>query len=758
MSELRTRIESELLEGLNEVQREAVLHQGGPLLIVAGAGSGKTRVITHRIAHLCRVRNVRPYNIVAVTFTNKAAEEMRHRLELLIGPMAHDVFVRTFHSLGLYLLTRNAQAAGFKSNFTIYDTAAQMGLLKAVLKDLRIDTQQISPAYAAEIINRARDSMVTPEKYAADGFYAEDLGRVYREYIKRLRANNAVDFGDLLYESVRLLERDPQVLEKYRTLWTHFMIDEYQDTNYAQYRLGQLIAQGHRNVTVVGDDDQSIYSWRGADVSNILNFERDYPGCRALKLEENYRSTQPILRAASSVIARNQKRLAKTIFTRREGGNPLVFTMYDNEYEEAGAVVSRIRTLLSQGRSGSDFAVFYRTNAQSRVFEQLLLEEGIPFVLVGSFRFFERKEIKDVLAYLAVIVNPEDSVSLERIINVPARGVGDTGLGRLQALARSNGVTLLAALRDAREVPRLRAGAQLVKLHDLFLEWRKLHLEGESPVRIVEDVLERSGYLLALRQEHSVESEARLDNISQLVDAVVEYEEQFSGPDIAFGLQPTSGESPVPDGPDVERPGAVRPGLEDYLQKLALYTSDTEAGAGRPEGEPLQLMTLHNAKGLEFPVVFLTGMEEGYLPHTFSIDDGNIEEERRLLYVGITRAKEELYLSACRSRRIFGSYQPRKVSRFSEEIAAESIQRESPGSGRMSAPRAGAALRAKVPAVENSELYTAGDHVAHRKYGEGVVTGVEDTVAGQKVSVRFSEGDVSKQFLGRYTPMRRIGP
>ena len=750
MSELRTRIEAELLDGLNEVQRQAILHDGGPLLIVAGAGSGKTRVITHRIAHLCRVRGVRPYNIVAVTFTNKAAQEMRQRLEQLIGPMAHDVYVRTFHSLGLYLLTRNAQAAGLKSNFTIYDTAAQTGLLKAVLKDLRIDPQQVSPAHAAEVINRARDSMVTPEKYAAEGFYAEDIGRVYREYIKRLRANNALDFGDLLFESVRLLERDPDVLDKYRTLWKHFMIDEYQDTNFAQYRLGRLIASEHKNVTVVGDDDQSIYSWRGADVSNILNFERDYPGCRALKLEENYRSTAPILKAASSVIARNQNRLSKTIFTRREGGSPLVFTMYDNEYEEARSVVSRIRTLLSQGRRGSDFAVFYRTNAQSRVFEQLLLEEGIPFVLVGSFRFFERKEIKDLLAYLAVIVNPDDSVSLERILNVPARGIGETGLAKLQAHARAKGVTLLEGLRFAGEVPRLRAASQLVKLHRLFEEWREQHLIGESPVRIVEDVLERSGYLHALRQDHSAEAEGRLDNIGQFVDAVVEYEEQFAVPEA-----PATPEADLPL--EAERPNRENPGLEDYLQKLALYTSDSEAGTGRQEGEPLQLMTLHNAKGLEFAVVFLTGMEEGYLPHTFSIDDGNIEEERRLLYVGITRAKEELYLSACRSRRIFGAYQPRRVSRFSEEIAADSISREIRGVSSVGLPRAGAARPSAAAVPENQERYREGDRVDHRKYGEGIVTTVEETVAGQKVGVRFTEGDVSKQFLGRYTPMRLLG-
>ncbi len=761
MSELRQRIEAELLEGLNPTQQAAVLHADGPLLIVAGAGSGKTRVITHRIAHLCRVRGVRPYNIVAVTFTNKAAEEMRHRLERLIGPMAHDVFVRTFHSLGLYLLTRNAQAAGFKSNFTIYDAAGQTALLKAILKDLKIDAQQVSPAYAADVINRARDSLISPEKYVSEGFYAEDISRIYREYMRRLRANNAVDFGDLLYESVRLLERNQEVLEKYRTLWKHFLIDEYQDTNFAQYRLGRLIAQDHRNVTVVGDDDQSIYSWRGADVSNILNFEKDYPGCRVLKLEENYRSTKPILLAASSVIAHNEKRLAKTIYTNREGGQLPKLTLYDNEYEETRAVVSKIRSLLSQGRSGADFAIFYRTNAQSRVFEQLLLEEGLPFILVGSFRFFERKEIKDLLAYLAVIVNPEDSLSLERIINVPARGVGEGGLEKIRALALARGLPLLEALSEAGSIPRLRSAGALVKLRKLFGEWRRMHEAGESPVRIVEDVLERSELLGALKREHTAEAEGRLDNLSQFVDAVAEYEEQFvPGPEGAIATA-DFGAGANADGAaagNAGEPAVARPNLEDYLQKLALFTSDTEAGAARAEGESLHLMTLHNAKGLEFPVVFLTGLEEGYVPHSFSIEEGNLDEERRLLYVGITRAKEELFLSTCRSRRIFGTFQPRRPSRFLEEIAPEALSRDS-HRPQASFPAAGASARLsapRAPVTENAERYSRGDRVEHRKYGTGIVTSVEETISGQKLFVHFQELDVSKTFLGRYTPMRRL--
>lgn len=766
MSDFRAQLETELLGGLNEVQRAAVTHDRGPLLIVAGAGSGKTRVITHRIAYLCRIKNVAPYRIVAVTFTNKAAEEMRHRLETLMGPMARDVYVRTFHSLGLYLLTRNAQAAGFKSNFSIYDSAAQTSLLKSILKDFKIDSQQIAPGYAADLINKARDSLIAPEKYVAEGFYAEELSRIYREYIKRLRANNALDFGDLLYESVRLLLRNDEVRERYQTLWRYLMIDEYQDTNFAQYKLGQLIAAEHRNIAVVGDDDQSIYSWRGADVSNILNFEKDHQGCRVLKLEENYRSTAPILHAAAAVIAHNEKRLNKTIYTTRDGGEPLRFTMYDNEYAEAEAIVSRIRSLRRQGRSLADMAVFYRTNAQSRVFEQLLLEQNLPFVLVGSFRFFERKEIKDILAYLAVIVNPADSISLERIINVPGRGVGDTSVERLQAFAAAEGISLLEAMGRASEIPRMRPASTLKALQRLFSEWQAMHTAGESPARIVEDLLDRSGYLSSLKKEHSPEAASRLDNISQFVDAIMEYEEQFSAPVLAADGPVVEDGGPVvaADAPVVEDEGQnpTHPNLEDYLQKLALFTSDTETGVNRPTDDPLLLMTLHNAKGLEFPTVFLTGMEEGYLPHSLSIEDGNIEEERRLLYVGITRAKEDLFLSACRSRRIFGSFQPRRVSRFLDEIPPEDLLRDGSGSAISGTPRAGDARQAGARTRPNDAFtqtlsYSVGERVEHRKYGLGVISAVEETVAGQKVSVHFGPDEGTKHFLTRYTPMRKLG-
>ena len=786
---LTERIEQELLRDLNEIQREAVLHTEGPLLIIAGAGSGKTRVITHRIAYLCRVKGVRPYNIFAVTFTNKAAQEMRERLEHLMGPMARDVFVRTFHSLGLYILSRQADRIGLKSNFTVYDSQAQLSLLKQILKDMKIDADYMSPRSVAEAVNRARDSLVSPEDWKSDSFFSADLGPVYREYVKRLRANNALDFGDLLYESVRILMKHEDVLAHYRNLWRYCLIDEYQDTNYAQYVMGRLLSSESKNIAVVGDDDQAIYSWRGADVSNILNFEKDNPGCRILRLEENYRSRSPILQAASSVIANNDNRLEKTLYTRREGGTPVEYRNFSSDGEETAFVVSRIRSLRDRGRKLRDMAVFYRTNAQSRIFEQALMEANLPFVLVGSFRFYERREIKDVMAYLAVIVNTLDDMSLERIINVPARKVGDTSVARLRAFAEEKGTSLFTAMGACGEIARFRPTAVLGKLQENFLRWREMEERGETPSRIVESVLDLSGYVAALEKEHNAEAQARLDNLGQFIDSVAEYEESFAR-EIEERAKRLGGEIE-----NDER----RPGLKDYLQRTALYTSETDE---RTRSEDyLHLMTLHNAKGLEFPIVWITGLEEGYLPHSLSAEEeGGVEEERRLLYVGLTRAREEAYLTSSDFRRIFGQYQPRQPSRFLEEIDPASLKmnlsspssarsrsghgysgggysgggygRDSRGSrnartGRSSRPGGSRSARngerapssgtaAPEPGADVPE-YRKGELVRHGRYGEGCVTATEDTVAGQKLSIRFQDSGDTKTFLAAYAPLERLG-
>ena len=735
MISIAQKIEEELLGPLNEVQREAVLHGDGPMLILAGAGSGKTRVITHRIAYLARIRQVYPSGIVAVTFTNKAAQEMRDRLAALMGPMAEQLLVRTFHSLGLYILRREYQAAGLKSNFSVYDDGAQKSLLKTILKEMNVPKGLLTPETVSGRISRARDSLISPEDYEQKNDpYNEYTAKIYGEYIRRLRANNALDYGDLLYEAVRLFENHPGILEKYRKKWSHFLIDEYQDTNRAQYILGKLISGEHKNIVVVGDDDQSIYSWRGANIENILSFESDYPGCRVLRLEENYRSSAPILQAASVVIANNSMRRGKTLFTRKEGGETPVYTLYDSEQEEAEGILSRIRQLKREGYSTRDMAIFYRTNAQSRVFETLLRREGIPHVLVGGFRFFDRKEIKDFMAYLSVVVNPDDSINLERIINVPARGIGETSVEKLRNLAFEEGRPLYETLAESARLPRFRASGELVRLFGKFEAWRRELESGVVPSAIGRRVLKESGYEEALRNEGTPESLSRLENLQEFIGSMQEYEEKN------------------PEGD-----------LSDFLQSLALYTSGSE---GDPEEDAMSLMTLHNAKGLEFPVVFFTGFEEGFLPHSLSLEDGNVEEERRLVYVGITRAMERIFLSACRFRRIFGQMQPRLPSPFLDELR-EVIDTTERFTRSISTPRASGAggelkkkgstgLSGSIPGGTKEE-FRKGERVFHKTYGEGVVELVEQTMAGQKLAIRFDgEPERTRNFLTAYTPLRKI--
>lgn len=831
-SSLKERIQSELTDKLNDVQRTAVLHNEGPLLIVAGAGSGKTRVITHRIAYLARIRDVFPWKIAAVTFTNKAAGEMRERLERLMGPMAQNVFVRTFHSLGLYVLTRHAKLVGLKSGFTVLDQQAQATLLKRIMKERKIDPKQLSHQAIGAEINRARDAFLAPTEYRANSkdIYSEMIADVYDEYMARLRENNAVDFGDLQFETLRIFQRYPEVLADYRNLWRYFMIDEYQDTNRVQYLLGKMIAGEHRNIMVVGDDDQSIYSWRGADIGNILSFEEDYPEAKVLRLEENYRSTPLILKAASSVIANNKARREKTLFTQAVGGQRIHQTSYDDETHEAMSIVSRARSCKSKGVAYKDMAVFYRTNAQSRVFEKVLRENNINYVLVGALRFYERKEIKDLLAYLNVVVNPADDLSLERIINNPARGIGDTGLGRLQNLARSAGSSVLEAMPRAGEIPNFRAAKKMQILNDQFREWRALHESGELPSIIASQVLKDSGYLSMLQQDPSHEAPARIENLNEFVGALQQYEQEFGDREVfaydpgmdpeRFSFVESTGEIlNEPAQPDSSSDASARPSdlasafsipgidgidsggqdalsgpnLADYIQRISLYTTDTEGTGSGEEEEPedfLYLMTLHNAKGLEFPVVFLSGMEEGYLPHSLSVEENNIEEERRLVYVGITRAREQLFLSYARRRWLFGTGQDRMASRFLDEIDPDVVDQEESrssygggyyGSGGggygagssgssygQGAPRAGqgvgkmqwksgpGAKSAPAAGSGTDANFAGGDRVHHQKYGPGSIIATETTPSGQKVTILFDGEDRERNFLTMYTPLTKI--
>ncbi|HBS05086.1 MAG TPA: AAA family ATPase [Leptospiraceae bacterium] len=722
MSDFQNTLEREFLDGLNQVQTEAVRHGDGPLLILAGAGSGKTRVITHRIAYLCRVKGVNPYRIAAVTFTNKAAQEMRTRLEALIGPMADRVHIRTFHSLGLYIIRNHYSLLDLKSGFSIYDSAAQKSLVKTILKEKKIAKDFMRPEAVLSRMEGYRDRLLSPDELPrATDPYEEAAQQVYREYKLRMRQNHAVDFSDLLYESVRLLQTNEEIRNHYQDFWQHFLIDEYQDTNHGQYILGKIIAEKHRNIVVVGDDDQAIYSWRGADITNILSFESDYPEAKILKLEENYRSTPIILKAASRVIANNKQRREKTLFTSRDSGEDLRYHIYDSEFEEAEAVISRIQTLRSQGRKLSDFAIFYRTNAQSRVFEQVLNQQSLPYVLYGGFRFFDRKEVKDILAYLNVIVNPEDAISLERIINVPARSVGDRSVEKLQAFAYQNGLSLYEAMGRASELPRFRPASTLEELFHQFEQWRAM-AQSQLPSLVAQSVYEASGLKEFFSQDSDPEAVSRLENVSELISSVQDYEQREENPD-----------------------------LSGFLQNVTLLTSETNPNTPEDRSQCIHLMTLHNAKGLEFPVVFLTGMEEGLLPHQLSLDEGNIEEERRLVYVGITRAREELYVSHSRFRRMGGSMQPRMPSRFIEEIGLESSGRVSASLGPGSARAGGARVRPPERGLRNAS-YEQGQRVKHSKYGTGEIVVTESTVAGQKIQIRFSDGS-TKLFLSNYTPL-----
>ncbi len=681
----KKRTVADLLTGLNEVQCQAVTHTQGPLLLVAGAGSGKTRVITHRIAYLIHQHHVKPWNIAAVTFTNKAAQEMRLRLGHLVGSQARNVFVRTFHSLGLYILSRHPEKLGLQSGFSIIDQSGQKSLLKTILKEERMERDALQPAIVANQINTARDAMLSPASMSkSDNVYAQDIGYLYDAYIKRLRKNNSLDFGDLLYETVRLFEKDQEIHSNYAKLWQHFLIDEYQDTNRTQYLLGRMIAQGHQNIMVVGDDDQSIYSWRGADIQNILSFENDYPKAKILRLEENYRSTPTILKAASSLISNNLNRRHKTLFTKRPNTSPIFLYAYNDEHEEGRQIAQQILAYKSQGISLNQIAIFYRTNAQSRIFERILREKNLPYIIVGDIRFYERKEIKDLLAYLSVIVNPHDDISLERIINVPPRGIGKTTLEHLHDLGQKNNQSLIETLGSAGQSTKLRSAQKLGALHKLLVSWQRLYQNQELPSLIAEQVLQESGYVDALKKEgaFSYEAAGRLENLYEFIASIRQYEREYQegdlgtydpGSDIDPWDYGTSGNSDKTEAKTTEnteshmkKTSSNQPNLADFLQQISLYTDEKSADQGR--SSYLSLMTLHNAKGLEFPYVFLCGLEEGYLPHGLSIEEGNIEEERRLLYVGITRAKECLHLSHVHQRWVFGNLQSRRASSFIEEI------------------------------------------------------------------------------------------
>ena len=644
-----------LLADLNDEQRKAVTHVDGPLLILAGAGSGKTRVLTHRVAYLIQVQHVRPDEVVAITFTNKAAGEMKERIEGLVGPVARTMWISTFHSMCARLLRREAHRMGYKSTFTIHDEDDRRRLIKRCMEALNVDPKRYPPESISRQISDAKNQLLGPAQFREQGGrFAQVAADVYELYEKRHAEMNAMDFDDLLMKTVELLEGYPDRLEHYQQAFRYILIDEYQDTNHAQYRLANLLAGAHGNLAVVGDDDQSIYSWRGADIRNILEFERDYPEAEIIRLEQNYRSTQKILDAANAVVTHNRRRKGKNLWTPRGEGALVQIVEVNDERAEAQFVASEVQKLL-EGETGADrvyrpdeVAVLYRTNAQSRMLEEQFGRYAIAYQVIGGPKFYERAEIRDLVAYLTVLVNPDDTQRLLRIVNVPKRGVGATSLQRLQTHAASVGENLWTALRAADDVPGLSAGAVngLLTFARIMEGLQATHT-GRPVAEVVRGVIEETGYEEGLKAQKTLEAEGRLENIEEFVGVAAEYDKR-----------------------------ADDPSLDGFLQEISLY-SDTDAYADT--SSLLTLMTLHNAKGLEFPVVFIAGMEEGVFPHQRSLDEQNVEEERRLAYVGITRAMDRLYLVHARARTLWGAAQYNVPSRFLDEIPPELAERKTIG-------------------------------------------------------------------------------
>ncbi|MEE1247921.1 MAG: DNA helicase PcrA [Lachnospiraceae bacterium] len=733
------------MEGMNDRQKEAVLHTEGPLLILAGAGSGKTRVLTHRTAYLIEEKGVNPYNIMAITFTNKAAGEMRERIDELVGYGSESVWVSTFHSTCVRILRRYIDRIGFSTNFTIYDADDQKTLMKDICKRLSINTKIYKEKTFLNVISHLKDELVDPITFSlqAQGDYVKQKqAQVYQEYQAALRNNNALDFDDLIVKTVELFRTDADVLDYYNERFRYIMVDEYQDTNTAQFQLIRLLAKKYKNLCVVGDDDQSIYKFRGANIYNILNFEKEFPDAKVIKLEQNYRSTGNILNAANGVIANNVGRKEKVLWTENKEGEKIDFKEFDTAYEEADYVAGDIQKKVKKGQYHyKDCAVLYRTNAQSRLFEERFIVSNIPYKIVGGVNFYARKEVKDLLAYLKTIDNARDDLAVRRIINVPKRGIGTTTLNRVQDYAIEKEINFYTALKMAEDIPSLGRSAAKIKPFVTFIQAMRSKLEFLSPSQILEDIIEETGYVTELEAEDTDEARARIENINELISKVVSYEENEENPT-----------------------------LSGFLEEVALVA---DIDSLDDESDYVVLMTLHSAKGLEFPQVYLAGMEDGLFPSYMSIASDNpteeIEEERRLCYVGITRAKENLTITAARSRMIRGEMQYNRVSRFVKEIPREllsgEIQREKVRDEETARPpvyiKAKQSFRAKPMALQQSAPaksfssgntakialdYAVGDTVKHSRFGEGIVKQIIEGGRDYEVTVDFQTAGVKKMF------------
>ena len=733
----------DILSTLNSRQKAAVLHGDGPLLVVAGAGSGKTRVLTYRIAHLISARGVPPYFILAVTFTNKAAKEMKERVARLVGPLGEQVWVATFHSTCVQILRREANKVGYERNFLIFDTADQLSVVKEAIKELDLDTRRIEPRAALNAISGAKNELMSPEEYSqqAGDFWDKTIARIYGKYQRKLVAANAMDFDDLIMATVRLFRTQPEVLGWYQERFRYILVDEYQDTNHAQYVLINLLASKYRNLCVVGDADQSIYRFRGADIRNILEFEQDYPDAKTIKLEQNYRSTEKILHSANEVIANNLGRKDKELWTEQAGGDPIFLYKASDERQEARFVASEIQRLKKEGKDYQDFAILYRTHSQSRTFEEEFMGRGIPYAIVAGLRFYERKEIKDLIAYLRLLENPADLYSLRRVINVPKRGIGDATLGRLEAFALENNVSPYAALDDLDAIPGL-GGRAINALRGFkeLMEGLRAKLGNVSLTRMTEAVLEDTTYLVELQGERTPEADARIENLKEFLSVTKQYEE----------------ETPEAD-------------LGGFLEHVALVA---DVDLYDDVADAVVMMSLHAAKGLEFPVVFLVGMEEGVFPHSRSLwEPAELEEERRLCYVGITRAMQTLYLTCAQLRTLYGSTSQNFISRFVEEIPedyVEELGQEDAGQERGGSDKS-KVLRFPVertrqpqPGRETTADGTTliadletGSKVKHSHFGEGTVISVSGQGADTIVAVAFPNQGI-KRFLAGYTPLEKL--
>lgn len=761
-----------IYDTLNPMQKEAVLHTEGPLLILAGAGSGKTRVLTHRVAYLIDEKGVNPWNILAITFTNKAVGEMRDRVDKLVGFGAESIWVSTFHSTCVRILRRYIEYLGYSANFTIYDGDDQKTLMKQVFKTLDVDTKQFKERAVLGAISSAKDKLVEPEEFllnAGQDFRLKRIGEIYKEYQKQLRGNNALDFDDLIVKTVELFQNSPEALNYYQERFKYIMVDEYQDTNQAQFKLISLLAAKYKNLCVVGDDDQSIYRFRGADIENILSFENAFPGARVIKLEENYRSTKNILNAANGVIRNNRGRKDKTLWTANEAGAFIQFRQFDTARDEADFVARQLR---DSGFSYQDQAVLYRTNAQSRLIEERCIFYNVPYRLVGGVNFYQRREIKDILAYLKTIANGVDDLSVLRIINVPKRGIGATTMGRVTAFASEHGMSLYAALTEARMIPGLgKAAEKIGKFIGQMEGYRAMALSESFRIReLIEGILDETGYREELEAEGEIEAQTRLENIEELVNKAVSYEED-----------------------------SEHPTLDEFLEQVALVADIDSMDESE---ERVTLMTLHSAKGLEFSKVYLAGMEDGLFPSMMSInadDRTELEEERRLCYVGITRAKQELVMTSARQRMVNGETHYCKPSRFVEEVPRELLEKErlepalsgfvrpsakagsdgengrlpwnqsSGGSARTSlfgkgynayASRSAVTASGRQGSVSGSLVfgkafsvqkaasldYGPGDRVAHVKFGSGTVKEVKDGGKDFEVTVEFDTAGQKKMF------------